>query len=65
MNKATIIRNVILMKGGIWESLYTNLERREIGCKLAIYIMNNGSGRRYDRIELPGCVLKQLKEKWP
>ena len=65
MNYKTITHNVNLMRGGIWNSLYSDQDRREIGCKLAIYIMNNGSGRQYDRKEVPRCVLQKLSEKWP
>ena len=65
MNHQQITRNVNLMKGGIWRSMYTNLQRRQIGCRLAIYIMNNGYGRRWDKKQVPGCVLKQLNAIWP
>ena len=65
MNYETITRKVNLMRGGIWRTLYSDHGRREIGCKLAIYIMNNGYGRQCNRKEVPRCVLQQLSEKWP
>ena len=65
MNCEKIIRNVNLMKGGIWKSMYSDKQRREIGCRLGIYIMNNGYGRHWDKNKVPICVHKGLHSLWP
>ena len=65
MNHKMITDNIILTKGGIWKDMYSNTERVEIGCKMAIFITNNGNGRRYDRRGMPKCVEEALEEIWP
>jgi len=58
MNCEKIIRNVHLMKGGIWRSMYSDQQRREIGCRLGIYIMNNGYGRHWDKKKFQYVFIK-------
>jgi len=57
MNRIKIIRNVLHMKGGIWKSFHSNHDRIAMGCRIAIYIINNGYGRHWDRNNAPMCVV--------
>ena len=65
MNREKITRNVECMEGDVPDYLYTNSDRRYDGGRLAIYIMNSGDGRRWDKTSVPKCVSNKLSIRWP
>ena len=64
MNHDKITNNVDSMVGE-FPHLYTNSDRRYDGGRLAIYIMNSGDGRRWDKTSVPQCVQNKLRIIWP